>query len=86
MTILAKAEKAGQYRVALQGIREARGCLELLAELEGRLSRQPTFNVLLSPEWLEIQTTMLRTLDAFPDARVAVAESLAQLESGHVDG
>src|SRR5688500_1880811 len=32
--LLLKAEAAGDYRTALAGVREARGCLELLAELE----------------------------------------------------
>ena len=45
ITILNKAEKAGQLRVALQGIREARGCLELVlkafeaSNLEARIRK-----------------------------------------------
>jgi len=37
LSILNKAEAAGQLSVALAGIREARSCLELLAKLEGEL-------------------------------------------------
>ncbi len=37
ISILEKAEVAGELGVALRGIREARECLKLLAELEGRL-------------------------------------------------
>jgi len=34
LSILAKAERAGDLRTALQGVREAKGCLELLAKLQ----------------------------------------------------
>src|SRR5690606_11127930 len=34
LSILAKAERAGELRTALQGVREAKGCLELLARLQ----------------------------------------------------
>jgi hypothetical protein len=37
-------------------------------------------NVLLSPQWVTIRTTMLEALAAYPDARAAVAESLMELE------
>ena len=45
LTLLDKAETAGDLRTALQGIREARGCLELFlkafeaANLEARVSK-----------------------------------------------
>src|SRR5690606_14632570 len=37
LSILDKAEQAGDLRTALQGVREAKGCLELLARLQGEL-------------------------------------------------
>src|SRR5687768_4858980 len=46
--LLLAAERSGDYRTALQGVREARACLELLAELEGELDRRPTLNLLVA--------------------------------------
>ena len=36
--ILAKAEASGDFRTALVAVREARGCLELIAKLNGELA------------------------------------------------
>ncbi len=48
LSILAKAEAAGDLRTALQGIREARSCLELLAKLQGELQQEGTVNITLA--------------------------------------
>jgi hypothetical protein len=40
MEILEQAQRAGDLRTALLGIREARGCLELSLKAEGRISPQ----------------------------------------------
>ena len=40
LSILDKAEQAGDLRTALQGVREAKGCLELLAKLQGELQKR----------------------------------------------
>src|SRR5215210_3494991 len=52
MALLLKAEQAGDIRTALAGVREARSTLELLLEVEQRIDRRPTLNLLLAPEWL----------------------------------
>ena len=41
LSVLSKAEKAKDWRAATGAIREARGCLELLAKLLGELNDQP---------------------------------------------
>jgi hypothetical protein len=74
--LLMKAEAAGDYRTALAGVREARGCLELLAELEGQLQRNPQINILIAPEWVSVRAAILEDLQPFPTARVAVAGRL----------
>jgi hypothetical protein len=66
------------------GIREARGCLELLAEMEGELHRQPVVNVLIAPEWLQLRMVILQALAPFPDARAALATTLT--DGRHVNG
>ena len=83
ISILGKAEAAGDLRTALLGIREARACVELLLEVEGELHRQPVVNVLIAPEWLELRTVILQSLAPFPDARAALARTLTD---GHYAG
>ncbi len=80
-SILLRAEQEGDLRTALAGIREARGCLELMAELEGRLSRQPV-NVIMLPEWQALRAALLAALAPFPEARAAAA---AALTNGRAD-
>jgi hypothetical protein len=80
LDILDQAEEAGELRTALSAIREARGNLELLAKLLGELDERPVTNVLVSAEWVTVRTTMMEALDRYPEARVAVAERLAEME------
>jgi hypothetical protein len=81
MALLLAAEKSGDLRTALLGVREARGCLDLLLEVEQRISRQPTLNLLVAPEWLTVRTTLIRTLAPYPEAKTAVASALMRLEA-----
>jgi hypothetical protein len=80
VSILVQAEQQGDLRTALMGIREARACLEVLAELEGELNRNPQVNILVAPEWLTIRAAITDTLRSYPEARVAVAQRLIELE------
>ncbi len=81
ISILLKAEAGGDYRTALMGIREARGCLELLAEMEGEISRQPV-NILFAPEWQQARAVLVQALQPYPAARTAVAAALTVVEHG----
>jgi len=81
LSILAKAEQAGDLRTALQGVREAKGCLELLAKLQGELQEQTTVNILINPQWLTLRTVILEALNRYPEARLAVARVLQEVES-----
>lgn len=81
-SLLLAAEKAGDLRTALAGVREARACLELLAKLMGELDERPQVNVLLAPEWITVRSAMVAALGPYPDARVAVAARLVALEAG----
>ncbi len=80
LSILDKAEQAGDLRTALQGVREAKGCLELLARLQGELQEQATVNILINPQWLSLRTVILEVLDRYPEARQAVAQALREVE------
>jgi hypothetical protein len=84
LSILDKAEQAGDLRTALQGVREAKGCLELLARLQGELQERTTVNVLVNPQWITLRTVILKALDGYPDARHTVARALQEVESNVV--
>ncbi len=81
ISLLMKAEQSGDLRTALAGVREARGCIELLARLLGELKEGPTLNVVVSPAWVELRAVVVAALTEFPDARAVVAERLAALEA-----
>lgn len=83
LALLTKAEAVGDYRTALQGVREARSCIELLLEVEGELDRRGTVNVIVSPQWIEIRAVLIGALEDHPDARLAVAGALASLDTGN---
>jgi hypothetical protein len=82
LNILFKAEAAKDYRAATGAIREARGCLELLAKLLGEITEGQTINVLIAPEWLSLRTVILEALEPYPEARISVSRALESLSNG----
>ncbi len=82
ISILQKAEGAGDYRTALAGIREARGCIETLLEVEGEIERRGVTNIVISADWVEIRTVILAALQPYPEAAQAVAGKLHVIEGG----
>jgi hypothetical protein len=79
LAILKAAESTNQHRTALSAIREARSNLELLAKLLGELDDRPQVNILISPT---VQTAIIAALRPYPEARLAVAHALGELEDG----
>ncbi len=82
LSVLESAENADDLRTAIAAIREARGCVELLGKLAGQLNDAPTVNLFISAEWRTVQAIILTALEPHADARLAVADALAQLENG----
>lgn len=82
--LLQRAEAAGDLRAAMAGIREARGCIELLARLEGQLAEREaaTVNVLVAPDYLRLRGVILGALHDHPEAAQKVASALAGAEAG----
>jgi hypothetical protein len=78
-----QAERTGDYRTALAGIRELVRIVELLAKLRGELDERPQLNVLVAPEWLAVRAALMAALASYPEARAAVAEQLLALEAGN---
>jgi len=82
ISILQQAERAGDYRTALMGIREARGCIETLMEVEGELDRRGVTNIIVNPEWVQLRSAMIVALKPYPEAAQAVAGTLQVIEGG----
>jgi len=72
---------ADPRELALKVAAQLKGQTELLAKLMGDLQQEGTVNLVVSPEWAQVRATLIRALAPFPDAAVAVADSLASLES-----
>lgn len=90
VSILAKAQEAGDLKTALMGIREARGCLELMFKAEGRIQEQSinlnlhqqVMNIYQSPEWSAVGAILARILAPYPAVRIEVARELKALQDG----
>jgi hypothetical protein len=80
LSILDAAEDANDFRSALSAIREARGCIELLAKLTGELQQQGTL-VLVAPQWIQLRTTILNILKPYPEVQSELVQALAKLEA-----
>jgi len=64
--------------------REIRGALELVARLRHELDDRPqnvTVNVLASAEFTRAVTAILAATEAFPEARVRIADALDELDA-----
>ena len=71
----------GEKYVKLYGppvayLREIREQLKLLAELEGRIAAQPTINITVSAEWIELRTVIISALDPYPQAKEAMINAI----------
>lgn len=76
LNILSRTEEAEDWRAANGAIREVRGCLELLGKLAGELRDGHTINVILTPQWIELRTTIIQALEAYPKAKLSVMRAL----------
>ena len=78
-------DAAENQRTALAAVSQARGNIQLLAEMTGELAAQPTVNILVSPEWVTVRRAMLEALLPFPEARAEVAGRLIAMEGNGGD-
>ena len=82
VSLLMQAERAGDLRTALSGVREARACIETLLEVEGEIDRHAQTNILVAnPEWLSLRTAILTALTIHPEARSAVLTAITEVDT-----
>jgi transposase-like protein len=75
--IAKKAERKGDYRTALAGIRELTRIVELLGKLQGEL-HESNVNIVLNTKWVELRALILTVLDDYPEAKIKLAEAIQQ--------
>jgi hypothetical protein len=76
-----KAEADKDYRTALAGVRELTRLLDLMAKLNGQLPDQASINIIMNnPQWIQLRSSILKSLEDYPEARVKLAEVLLNAE------
>lgn len=81
LQILNEARQGKDPQTALKAVDRIHRQIELQAKLLGQLDDRPQMNVVVSPEWAAIRATVLVALRPYPEARVAVVERLAALDT-----
>src|SRR5271157_3082052 len=79
LAALDRAEAAGDLRITALLLREARGCLTLLARLTGELDskhREAARSLIDNPEWIITRRALTDALAPYPEARRAVVEAM----------
>jgi hypothetical protein len=82
LDILKEARDNKKNGMALFAVDRIIKQLELQAKLLGDIDT-PQVNIILMPEWVNIRTTIVKALIPYPDARIAVASALVQMEGEH---
>jgi hypothetical protein len=80
--VLDEVEGTGNHFATLGAIREMRRNLELIGEVTKELNRQPTINLTLNPEYLELRSAILVALEPHPDAAESVSRAMLEIENG----
>jgi hypothetical protein len=75
-----RARATGNLSGLLIAIRAARANYELLARLTRRVDPVAEVDLLTHPDWHRFRSVLLEALDPFPEARLAVAERLDQID------
>ena len=70
--LLDQAEASMDLKAAGTFLKELREQIRLMAELEGKLAAQPQVTIINNPEWIEIRTIILQSLDPYPEAKEAM--------------
>ncbi len=81
LQILHEARQGQDPQTALKAVDRIQRQIELQAKLLGQLDERPQVNLVISPEWVQVRTTILTVLSPYPEARVAVAGALASLDA-----
>lgn len=65
---------------ALTAIREIARLIELLAKIRGQIKETQPINIFMNPEWVNVQTLILETLDTYPEAKDTFIDRLGEFD------
>lgn len=82
ITVLEAGKGEADHRLVLAAIDRAGKQLETLGELRGELNRQPTVNLHMSSEWLELRTVIVQALEPHSEARESVLRAIRSVDNG----
>lgn len=80
-TVAARAISDDDRQSALGAAARLEKQAEIQAKIDGAIQESNTVNVLIASEWLSVRAVLLEALTPYPEARIAVAASLARLEA-----
>ncbi len=78
--LYSEIKRADPRELVLRTAAQLESQQEFLAKLIGQLQQEGTINILVAPEFVRIQTVLLHALGPYPEARVAVAAALVEVE------
>lgn len=84
-----ESKKEGDRLNAVRALKETRDILELTMKVTGELNNHPQIvhnHLHVSPEWTQLRAVMLRALQPYPEARIALVEALEGAEMTLEDG
>ena len=75
------AEEKGDVKTALLGLDKALKCLDLVTKIQGLVREQQInintqVNILSSPEWHQLRSLILKTIEPYPEAKEAMLTAL----------
>lgn len=79
---LVETKYADPRDLVLKTANRLQGQMELLSKLLGDLDEGNTVNIVIAPEWVQIRSVLLASLQPYPEARQAVAGRLSVIEGG----
>lgn len=74
--VLKVARDKENHGLALRAIDRLQQQIELQAKLIDLINDAPTINVTVSPQWIELRTTIIAALENYPEARQSVTQAL----------
>ena len=83
------AEQAGDFRAATQSYSKILDALNLVGKLLNQFAghhAQQVNQLVVSPDYLRLRAALIQALAPFPEARVAVAKVLRELETVEIEG
>jgi len=76
-----ESRSEGDHRTALMGIARIKDIIELLMKVTGELEEKTEINILINPQFQQIQTIIMRELEPYPSIKERIALALTETDS-----